>query len=97
MSRSRADQFSDVHGIAKLILKLRYHEQSRQWFAVFFVLLVSLLGSTTDLLFIIGTAVATVGAAIRLWASGHVKKNRVLATYIAGRAVFTSWCRDCGT
>ena len=80
MSRSRADQFSDVHGIAKLILKLRYHEQSRQWFAVFFVLLVSLLGSTTDLLFIIGTAVATVGAAIRLWASGHVKKNRVLAT-----------------
>lgn len=80
MSRSRADQFSDVHGIAKLILKLRYHESSRQWFAVLFVLLVSLLGETTQLLFIVGTVIAAVGAAIRLWASGHVKKNKVLAT-----------------
>ena len=80
MSRSRADQFSDVHGIAKLILKLRYHESSRQWFAVLFVLLVSLLGETTQMLFIVGTVIAAVGAAIRLWASGHVKKNKVLAT-----------------
>jgi protein-S-isoprenylcysteine O-methyltransferase Ste14 len=80
MSRSRADQFSDVHGIAKLVLKLRYHESSRQWFAVLFVLLVSLLGETTQGLFIAGTVIAAVGAAIRLWASGHVKKNKVLAT-----------------
>ncbi len=80
MSRSRADQFTDVHGIAKLVLRLRYHESSRQWFAVLFVLLVSLLGHTTPLLFVVGTTIAAFGAAIRLWASGHVKKNRVLAT-----------------
>lgn len=80
MSRSRADQFSDVHGFAKLVLRLRYHEQSRQWFAVLFVLLVSLMGETTQLLFVIGTVIAAFGEAIRMWASGHVKKNKVLAT-----------------
>lgn len=80
MSRSRADQFADVHGIQKLILRLRYHESSRQWFAVLFVLLVSLLGQTTQPVFVAGTVIAALGAAIRFWASGHVKKNRELAT-----------------
>jgi len=38
---SRADKVSDATGLEKIILTLRYHEQSRQWFAVVFVLLVS--------------------------------------------------------
>ncbi len=81
MSRSRADKkFEDVHGLPKLILKLRYHEQSRQWFAVIFVLIVALFGTTQPALFIAGSIIAGVGALIRLWASGHVKKNKVLAT-----------------
>ena len=77
---SRADQFSDVHGIQKIILHLRYHEQSRQWFAVLFVLLVSLLGTMSPATFVAGVIIAALGEAIRMWASGHVKKNRVLAT-----------------
>lgn len=80
MSRSRADKVSDASGISKLILKLRYHEASRQWFAVFFVLLVSLLGTTQPVFFIVGTVIAALGIAIRMWAAGHVKKNKVLAT-----------------
>ncbi len=77
---SRADKVSDATGLEKLILTLRYHEQSRQWFAVVFVLLVSLLGSYNPLLFIVGGGVAAVGAAVRMWASGYVMKNKQLAT-----------------
>ena len=77
---SRADKVSYATGLSKLILTLRYHEQSRQWFAVIFVLIVSLFGSYNPLLFIIGGAIAAVGAAIRVWASGYVMKNKELAT-----------------
>ncbi len=77
---SRADKVSDATGLQKLILTLRYHEASRQWFAVLFVLLVSLLGSPEPVLFYIGAAIAAVGVAIRMWASGFVMKNKELAT-----------------
>jgi len=77
---SRADKVSDATGLEKLILTLRYHEQSRQWFAVVFVLLVSLLGSYEPMLFIVGGVIATIGEAVRMWASGYVMKNKELAT-----------------
>ena len=77
---SRADNVSDATGLEKLIQTLRYHEQSRQWFAVIFVLLVSLLGAYDPMLFIIGGAIAAFGELIRMWASGYVMKNKELAT-----------------
>ena len=77
---ARTDSLPEVHGIQKLIRKLRYHEASRQWFAVLFVLLVSVMGEPQQLPLYIGTAIAAVGTLIRLWASGHVMKNKVLAT-----------------
>ncbi len=77
---SRADKVSDATGLEKLILTFRYHEQSRQWFAVVFVLLVSILGKYEPMLFVIGGAVAAIGAAVRMWASGYVMKNKELAT-----------------
>jgi protein-S-isoprenylcysteine O-methyltransferase Ste14 len=77
---SRIDSLSEASGINKIILRLRYHEASRQWFAVLFVLLVSWLGDTNASLLYAGAAVAAVGELIRMWASGHVKKNRELAT-----------------
>jgi len=77
---SRADKVSDATGLEKLILTLRYHEQSRQWFAVVFVLLVSLLGSYEPTLFIVGGAIAAIGVTVRMWASGYVMKNKQLAT-----------------
>ena len=77
---SRADKFTDAKGLEKFILTLRYHEQSRQWFAVLFVLLVALMGHTEQVLLVTGAVIAGIGEAIRMWASGHVKKNRVLAT-----------------
>lgn len=77
---SRADKVSDATGLEKLILTLRYHEASRQWFAVLFVLLVSLLGKPVPILLYIGTGIAALGAAVRMWASGYVMKNKELAT-----------------
>jgi len=76
----RTDSMPEAHGLNKIIRPLRYHEQSRQWFAILFVPLVSWFGQPTQELLIAGSVVAVVGALIRLWASGHVKKNKVLAT-----------------
>ena len=77
---SRTESMPEVHGIQKIIRALRYHEQSRQWFAILFVLLVSYLGTTTESLFIAGSVIAGLGIVIRLWASGYVMKNKVLST-----------------
>ena len=77
---SRADSVTDAKGLSKLILTLRYHEASRQWFAVIFVLLVSLLGEPQSTLLYIGTGIAVVGMVIRMWAAGYVMKNKELAT-----------------
>ena len=77
----------EAHGLNKIIRPLRYHEASRQWFAVLFVLLVSLLGQPVKEMLIAGGVVALVGTLIRLWASGHVKKNKVLATITKKLAV----------
>jgi protein-S-isoprenylcysteine O-methyltransferase Ste14 len=77
---ARTDSLPEAHGIQKLIRNLRYHEASRQWFAVLFVLLVSLLGQPEETLLYIGAGIAAAGTLIRLWASGHVMKNKELAT-----------------
>ena len=77
---ARTDSSSETTGINRLISNLRHHEASRQWFAVLFVLLVSLLGEPQQIPLYVGAGIAAVGAAVRLWASGHVMKNKVLAT-----------------
>ena len=77
---ARTDSLAEAHGIHKIIRNLRHHEASRQWFAVLFVLLVSILGQPEQTLLYTGTVIAIIGALVRLWASGHVKKNKELAT-----------------
>lgn len=77
---ARTDSMPEARGINKFIRPLRYHEASRQWFAVFFVLLVSLLGQPVTESLYAGGTVAVLGAMVRLWASGHVMKNEQLAT-----------------
>jgi protein-S-isoprenylcysteine O-methyltransferase Ste14 len=77
---ARTDSLPEAQGIFKIIRNLRYHEASRQWFAILFVLLASLVGEPEKIPLYIGTCVAILGALVRLWASGHVKKNKELAT-----------------
>ena len=56
-------------------------ERFRQLLGVLFCILVSTLGTPRQaMVFWAGVAIAAAGILIRLWASGHVKKDKVLAT-----------------
>ena len=68
-------------GSERLLNDIRYHrERFRQFIGFCFVILVSLAGRPKESLFYAGIPLILVGIAIRLWASGHVKKNKALAT-----------------
>ena len=68
-------------GFERLLHDLRYRrDRFRQFIGVSFVALVSAAGHPTVILFWIGVPLIILGIAMRLWASGHIKKNKVLAT-----------------
>lgn len=68
-------------GLRRLLGDIRYHrERFRQFLGITFIVLVSIAGNPRAWLYSAGAAFVIVGAAIRLWASGHVKKNKLLAT-----------------
>jgi protein-S-isoprenylcysteine O-methyltransferase Ste14 len=57
----------------------------RQFLGIVILILFTILGDPARFpfaatLYTVGAALAVLGIAIRLWASGHVKKNQVLAT-----------------
>jgi protein-S-isoprenylcysteine O-methyltransferase Ste14 len=64
-----------------LIRELRYHEASRQWFAIVLIIVFTVFGHPqTGWLFWSAVGLIIIGSLVRLWASGHVKKNKQLAT-----------------
>ena len=66
-----------VHHIVR---EMRYHEPSRQLLALAFALLFALsAGEGRVALYWVGLTLAAIGTLVRLWASGHVVKNRELA------------------
>jgi len=68
-------------GFSRLMHDLRHRRQRyRQFVGVAFVFLITGLGTPSELGIWIGGAVAVLGMAVRLWASGFVLKNQVLAT-----------------
>jgi hypothetical protein len=68
-------------GLGRFLNDIRYHrERFRQFIGFCFVILVSVLGRPKEFMFYAGVPVILFGIAMRLWASGHVKKNKVLAT-----------------
>ncbi|MEE8060026.1 MAG: isoprenylcysteine carboxylmethyltransferase family protein [Pseudomonadales bacterium] len=85
MSRSRSEHLpvftGPFAGIRNVWQSVRYHEASRQWLAILFIVLVSTLGSPQMQIYLIGGALALTGALIRLWASGCIIKNRQLSTH----------------
>jgi len=67
--------------IHHFIREMRYHEASRQLLALAYILVLAVFAEGQwPAFYWIGFGVATVGMLIRLWASGHVKKNKELAT-----------------
>ncbi|MCD6265503.1 MAG: isoprenylcysteine carboxylmethyltransferase family protein [Deltaproteobacteria bacterium] len=70
-----------VFGLQRFFHDIRYHrERYRQFIGISFVILISVVGKPEELLFFTGLAFVFLGIAVRLWSSGHIKKNRVLAT-----------------
>ncbi len=68
-------------GIQRFLGDIRYQrERYRQFLGVAFIVLVSFAGQPLFPIYWIGAAMVVAGVAIRLWASGHVKKDKVLAT-----------------
>ncbi|MBN1377983.1 MAG: isoprenylcysteine carboxylmethyltransferase family protein [Gammaproteobacteria bacterium] len=64
-----------------VIRELRYHEASRQLFAIILIVIFAIFGRPSiEWLFWLSTVLIIVGTLVRLWASGHVKKNKQLAT-----------------
>lgn len=77
----RTRHLPETNPVFRIVRELRYHEASRQLLAIGFIILVTVLGSPWyGAMFIAGTVLVLLGAIIRLWASGHVKKNKQLAT-----------------
>ena len=86
MSHRTAD-LTPLTGIAHVIRELRYHEVSRQTFAVVLILLYTLTAVPIPALAAIGLPIALIGAFVRLYASGFIVKNQELATDGAYRFV----------
>ena len=60
---------------------IKRRQRYRQFTGVAFLILLTIVGRPIDpRLYALGTVLAVLGIAVRLWASGHVKKNKQLAT-----------------
>lgn len=67
-------------GLERFLNDIRYHrERYRQFIGICFVILVSAAGEPGRILFGVGGVLVLLGIAMRLWASGHVRKNKALA------------------
>ena len=68
-------------GLQKFFYDIRYHrERFRQFIGICLVILFSVAGKPEKLLFPAGFVLVILGVAARMWASGHIKKNKALAT-----------------
>jgi len=59
---------------------LHRRRRFRQWVGIAFVVWMTIVAAPQPALLWCGTALACLGMAVRLWASGYVMKNEVLAT-----------------
>lgn len=83
----RTEDLPPRTGVAHVIRELRYHEVARQTLAVVLIVVYSATAAPLPALAAVGLALAVVGALVRLYASGFIVKNQVLATDGAYRFV----------
>ena len=77
---NRTSALPPVTGLPGLVRELRYHEAARQLSGFVLVALIALLCRPTLVLWWVGAPMVLAGTLLRLWASGHVRKNLQLAT-----------------
>ncbi|MGH8633142.1 MAG: methyltransferase family protein [Burkholderiales bacterium] len=73
---------SERSGLTRFVRDIQHNRhRTRQLVGISFIILLTIVGMPTNAeLYFAGVAVATLGIAVRLWASGHVNKDKVLAT-----------------
>lgn len=76
----RTHHLPPLPGILGTIREWRYHEASRQGIGILLVLLYTVTAQPLPSAVAIGLPLALVGTLFRLYASGHIVKNRELAT-----------------
>ena len=76
----RTEDLPPLTGLPHVFRELRYHEASRQSFAIILVVLYAATAAPQPLPVLIGLPIALVGMLVRLYASGFIVKNRELAT-----------------
>lgn len=76
----RTDDLPPLKGVRHLLRELRYHEASRQTFALVLVFIYAAAAQPLPWLVAIGVPIALAGVAVRLYASGFIVKNQELAT-----------------
>src|SRR5882672_3860538 len=83
----RTQDLPPLTGLPRVIRELRYHEGTRQGFAVILIVVYTLTAEPLRALAAIGVPIALVGALVRLYASGFIIKNQELASDGAYRFV----------
>ena len=76
----RTDDLAPGSAFTRIVRRLRYHEASRQVLAIVLMLWFSITAMPAELSLALGTPFIVAGAALRLFASGFITKNRELAT-----------------
>ncbi|MGD8810987.1 MAG: isoprenylcysteine carboxylmethyltransferase family protein [Gammaproteobacteria bacterium] len=75
----RTQNLPPQNGLTNLVRELRYHEPSRQVFAVVLIGVFTITAEPVPVLVYVGALLALLGTLIRLHASGFVLKNKELA------------------
>lgn len=83
----RTEDLPPLTGLARVIRELRYSEPARQGFAIVLIVLYAATAEPIRWLAALGLPIATLGAFVRLYASGFIVKNQELATDGAYRFV----------
>ena len=83
----RTEDLPPLTGLAHVFRELRYHEASRQSFAIILVVIYTITAAPLPVLAAIGLPIALLGVLVRLYASGFIVKNQELATDGAYRFV----------
>lgn len=98
----------DPTGIRRFAHDIRYkRHRFRQFIGLAFLILVTGVGQPRAAWYLPGVVLAVLGIAIRLWASGHVKKDKMLATtgpyafvrhplYVGNHLIMAGFCLASG-
>jgi len=76
----RTAELPPLSGLPHVVRELRYNEFLRQGLGLGLVVIYGWFSQPLPLLYLVGTVVTLIGLAVRLFASGFIMKNKVLAT-----------------